>query len=423
MFSRFLGSQCASSEGKLVFGDISARRLVEEYGTPLYVMDAADLRGKMREFKAAAPGCKVSYGSKAASALAILQVAREEGLDVDVASLGELEAALRAGFEPKQITFHGNNKTDAELEAGTRLGVGAVVLDHLSEIRRLAGLGTPQRVMIRLAPGVDPDTHKAISTGQEDSKFGFNIADGRAEDAVDEVLKHRCLRFIGYHVHVGSQLMTSESHVAAVRRAAAFAVAMNSKTGEVDEICAGGGLGVRYLPSDEPELFAEHCRSVIAAVTDGFGGRPPLISFEPGRALVAEAGTTLYRVGAMKKIDSRTYISVDGGVADNPRPQLYGATYTAMNADRLEEPHDFPFRVSGRHCETDTLISEALLPASTGEGDVIAVQCTGAYNHAMASNYNRYPRPAMVIVGDGDTFEAVRRETVDDLFRTESVRP
>jgi diaminopimelate decarboxylase len=418
---RLLGSQ-RNIGGELFFGEASARDLAREFGTPLYVFDASDFRGKCREFLAAAPGSHISYASKANSSLAVLSLALEEGLDVDCASLGELEAALRVGFRPEQITLHGNNKSDEELRRAADIGLGRVVLDHLSEIGKLADLARGMRVMLRLAPGVDPETHEAISTGQEDTKFGFNIADGSAESAYREVMKRSSLRLIGYHCHVGSQLMNSHAHQAALHRVADFAVRMGSP---VEEICAGGGLGVRYVAADQPESIATHCEAVRRGVEGAFraaGTAVPRLGFEPGRALVGEAGTTLYKVGVRKQVGGRVYLSVDGGMADNPRPQLYGATYTAINASRMDEPHGAVFRVSGRHCETDTLISEAFLPSTTDEGDLIAIQTTGAYNFAMASNYNRYPRPAMVMVGDGTPYLAVERETLSDLFARERVR-
>ncbi|MCH8275646.1 MAG: diaminopimelate decarboxylase [Armatimonadetes bacterium] len=436
MFDRFLGGQRASSGGNLVFGEVEAGWLTERYGTPLYVIDAGDFRSKIRDFVSAARGahgdCRVSYSIKANSALAVLGIASGEGLFADTASEGELEAALRASFSPQRIQLHGNNKSDGELERAVLLDIGRVVLDHFSEIERLAGIaqrhGRSPRVMIRLAPGVDPDTHVAVRTGQEDSKFGFNISDGSAERAVRAVSRHDALRLVGFHCHVGSQLMNADAHVAAARRLADFAISMRGVAGEVEELNAGGGLGVKYLGEDRPESYESFCGRITEAIRTPFetsGLQVPRIGYEPGRALIAEAGTTLYRAGVIKRVPidteggTRDYLCVDGGMADNPRPQIYGAPYTAMNADRLNANHDTPFRIAGRHCEPDTLIPQALLPASTAEGDLIAIQCTGAYHYDMSSNYNRYPRPAMVIVGDGEPYLAVQREAVDDLFRLE----
>jgi diaminopimelate decarboxylase len=402
----------------LKFADVPAAELADRFGTPLYVLSGPDMRAAIREFVAADPEARISYASKANGALSVLRIARDEGIDVDVASEGELEGGIRAGFEPRQITLHGSNKSDSELKRAAELGVAAVVLDHISEIERLGAFAKKTvNVMIRLAPGVDPETHEAISTGQADTKFGFGILDGSANQALKSVLDHPNLSLTGLHVHVGSQLMNSDAHTDAIKKMADFAI---SRDLDLEELCVGGGIGIRYTASEKPESFAEHCGRIKRTLVSAYGSRQlPRLSYEPGRALVGEAGTTLYRVGAIKETPFRKYLSVDGGMADNLRPQLYGASYVAMNADRLSEPHDTGFRISGRHCETDTLISEAFLPATTSEGDLIAVQCTGAYNFSMASNYNRYPRPAMAIVGEADPFLAVRRETIADLFAQE----
>lgn len=426
MYDFFLGSQKPVG-GKLYFGETAASELASQFGTPLYVFDAQEFRSRIRRLKAAAPDAHIAFASKAISALAVLAIAREEGIAIDVASSGELEAALRAGFSSAQITLHGNNKSDEELERAVALRVGRIVIDNFSEIRRIADIASAQPVMLRLAPGVDPVTHKAISTGQEDTKFGFNIADGSAAEALREVMSRSSLSLVGYHCHVGSQLMDSEAQLAGVRRLCEFAIQNMDISGDIAEINAGGGLGARYLPEHHPENIDNYCRDIIREIEMAFKGtRVPRVGFEPGRWLCAEAGTTLYRAGVIKKVNAksgaRTYIAVDGGLADNPRPQLYDAVYTAMNADRLEEPHDTAFTISGRHCETDLLIEKAMLPKTTAEGDLVAVQTTGAYNQAMASNYNRYPRPAMAIVGEGEPYLCVERETLDDLFRKEKVR-
>jgi diaminopimelate decarboxylase len=366
--------------------------------------------------------------------VAILSLAEEQGLDVDVASEGELEAALRAGFTTDRIHVHGNNKSVAELERAVREGVRAVVIDCLSEIDRLQGVcarhGRVQRVMLRLAPGVDPVTHHAISTGQEDTKFGLNIADGSADEGARRIIAAPDLDLVGFHCHVGSQLMDSEAQVAGASRVSEFAVRYASECGPDVEIGVGGGLGIRYSAADIPEDVTTYCEEIADAALKPFreSGLPlPTLCHEPGRRLVGEAGTTLYTIGVIKSVPvgdgvQRTYVSVDGGLADNPRPQLYDAVYTAINASRAGEPHDTEYCVSGRHCETDTLIPSAFLPRSTAEGDILAVSCTGAYNQSMASNYNRYPRPALVIVGSGDPWVAVERETIGDLFRLEHVR-
>ncbi len=432
---RLLGSQ--RIEGNtLYFGDTSAQALVAEFGTPLYIFDAPHFRETIRRFVAAAKSAhedsSVAYACKANSALVVLAIAAEGGLDIDVASEGELEASLRAtSVHQKHIHVHGSNKSRWEMERALTAGIGYIVIDNLPEIEMLSKIcAKKQRVMLRLAPGVDPMTHAAISTGQEDTKFGLNIADGSAEAAVRAVMKVDALELCGYHCHVGSQLLDCEAVATGGKRLAEFAIRMEDIAGPAEELNVGGGLGVSYLPEQHPPTFEEFCRIVVDSTLEPFQGRGlplPKISYEPGRALVAEAGTTLYSVGAIKDVNSasgekRRYLSVDGGMADNPRPQLYGAIYYAFNASRARDPHEAPFRISGRHCETDTLIPDIGLPAETNSEDLVAVQCTGAYNYSMASNYNRYPRPAMVVVGDHEPYLAVERESLDDVFAKERFR-
>lgn len=434
MFARFQGTQAADASGCLTIGGLPAEQLASTFGTPLYVIDGAEVRSRCREFFAAVKpfGGRVAYAAKANPAIGVLKLVLAEGCDVDVASEGELEAALRAGFPAKRIHLHGNAKTDSELRRAVEVGIGAVVIDCLEEISRLAKfceqIGKRQRVLLRLAPGVDPITHEAIRTGQEDSKFGLNISSGAALEAAQRIAAEATLTLAGVHVHVGSQLMDAEAIAEGTRRAAEFAVSARSAFDNLEEVIAGGGFGIPYVAGEEPCPIIKSVRRIESAVRAEFdrAGLPmPVLGFEPGRYLVGTAGVTLYRVMVKKRVPvqsvvgERTYLSVDGGMADNPRPQMYGAKYTAMNASKLCEPHDTVFCVAGRHCETDTLIVEAMLPARTRTGDLLCVQGTGAYNFAMASNYNRYPRPAMVIVEEGEARLIVRRETLDDIFRCE----
>lgn len=434
MFARFQGTQAADANGVLTIGGVSAEFLASTFGTPLYVIDAAEVRARCREFLAAVEPFdgRIAYAAKANPAIGVLKIVREEGCDADVASEGELEAALRAGYRAEQLHLHGNAKSDDELRRAVKIGIGAIVVDSLSEIPRLSrtceDVGKRQRVLLRLAPGVDPITHEAIRTGQEDSKFGLNISSGAALEAARWVAAEPSLMLVGVHVHVGSQLMDADAIVEGARRAAEFALSAQEYFDEIEELIAGGGFGISYVPTEEPCPIEESVRRIEAAVRGEFAQsstKPPRLTFEPGRYLVGTGGVTLYRVVVRKgvpvqsTIGERTYLSVDGGMADNPRPQMYGARYTAMNASRLTESHDTEFRVAGRHCETDTLIPEAMLPSTTEAGDLLCVQGTGAYNFAMASNYNRYPRPAVVAVENGEAILIVRRETLDDIFRCE----
>lgn len=437
MAPHLVGNLSLATDDLLVSGQ-SSRTLAAKYGTPLYVFDASSFRLCAEEFigsaRKAHEKTRVAIAAKANSAIAVLALAEELGLDADVASEGELEAVLRAGFTTGRIHMHGSNKAISEMERAVKEGVRAIVIDCLPEVERLDAIcerfGRTQDVLLRLAPGIDPVTHHAISTGQEDTKFGLNISDGSAHEGVRQILLARNLRLIGFHCHVGSQLMDSEPQVAGARRVAEFAVESWERCGGIEEIGVGGGLGIRYTKEDEPEELQKYCDEIAEAVLEPFRltNLPlPTIFHEPGRKLVGEAGITLYTIGVVKSVPigngaRRTYVSVDGGLADNPRPQLYGAKYTAINVSRASDPHDSEYAVCGRHCESDTMISRAMLPASTKEGDILAVLCTGAYNHSMSSNYNRYPRPAMVIVGDGKPWIAIERESIEDLFVREHVK-
>jgi diaminopimelate decarboxylase len=413
VFERFLVGP------SLEFGGVALEDLVAEFGTPLYLLDAAVVRARARAFRAAAGDAHIAYASKANSTLALLQIIEQEGLDVDTASIGEIEAALRAGFSGHQITLHGNAKTDMELHAAVQLGIRRIVIDAFDEIGRLALLAEASdkrvSVLVRVAPGVDPRTHLAIRTGQDDTKFGFNIGSGAALEAIKAVRAQKSLHLRGLHFHVGSQLMNSQAHVAAIRRVGE--VARDAEG--IEELVVGGGLGIRYTPDDDPQSVSAFVDSIFHAVGRAFKDERPRVGFEPGRWLVGEAGTTIYRVVVRKKVGRKTYIAVDGGMSDNPRPQLYGAVYSAFNAGRPGEEHGRTFKIAGRHCETDTLIEKAKLPESTDVGDLIAIPSTGAYNTCMASNYNRYPRPATAIVEGGKAFLAVQRESIDQIFVNE----
>ncbi len=416
MFERFLVGP------SLEFGGVALEDLVAEFGTPLYLLDAAVVRARARALRSAGGEAHIAYASKANSTLALLQIIEQGGLDVDAASIGEIEAALRAGFGGHQITLHGNAKTDVELHAAVQLGIRRIVIDDFVEIGRLALLAEAAdkrvSVLVRVAPGVDPKTHLAIRTGQDDTKFGFNIGNGSALQAIEAVRAQKSLHLRGLHFHVGSQLMNSQAHVAAIRRCGELARDADG----IEELVVGGGLGIRYTPDDNPQSVSAFVDSIFHAVKRAFKNDQPKIGFEPGRWLVGEAGTTIYRVAVRKSVGRKTYVAVDGGMADNPRPQLYGAVYSAFNASKPGEDHDATFKIAGRHCETDTLIEKAKLPPSTDVGDLIAIPSTGAYNACMASNYNRYPRPATVIVEGGEAFLAVQRESIDQVFVNERLR-
>lgn len=403
----------------------TAAELVEAYGTPLYVLDEAHFRSRIRRyrdaFRAAYADSEIAYASKANSTLALLAIAAAEGCRIDVASEGELRAAISAGIDPAICHLHGNNKQAAEIQFALEAGIGMIVADNMEEIELLGRLplGTTE-IMLRLAPGVDPKTHVKISTGQADTKFGFGIESGSAEAAVVRCLELK-LPLVGFHCHVGSQLFDPEAQRAGGEIIAAFAVAMKQSHGfETTYLNVGGGLGVRYVGETGPMSLEEYNQLVVEAVLGALegSGLSPKLGQEPGRSLVAESGVTLYRVGVVKPVPQRTYVSVDGGLSDNPRPAMYGAAYT-VEALRCESELA-TFTVSGKHCETDLLFPDVVLPKDIRPGDLLQVLSTGAYNASMASNYNRYPRPATALLRtDGRHCLVQRRDTWPEMFARE----
>jgi diaminopimelate decarboxylase len=434
-----LGTQRVNGRGHLEIGGFDTVDLAREFGTPLYVIDEAAVRDNCRRYKAAFaaryPGeSHVSYAGKAFLVQAMTCVIEEEGLDLDVASGGELHTALTAGFPAERILFHGNNKGDWEIRMGVEAGVGRFVVDNPFELRRLnavaAEVGRVQPILLRCTPGIDPHTHRRIRTGQEDSKFGVNISDGTALETILEALSLPNIFVLGIHCHVGSQLHDTKSHEDAVDVMVELFATIRDRAGRaLDELNIGGGLGVRYLPSHNPPSYEEFADTVCQALVSAYKKydiQPPRLLQEPGRALVAETGTTLYTIGATKRVaipedpGMRYYVSVDGGMSDNPRPQLYDAVYTAMIANRAGQARDRVVTIAGKHCETDILIWNLPL-GDTDQGDILAVQTTGAYNHAMASNYNRFARPSVVFVQDGNADLVYERETLDDLIKQDRI--
>jgi diaminopimelate decarboxylase len=411
-----------------------ARELAIEYGTPLYVLDEHHFRESIRRYKRAFEEAhnktELVFASKANSTLAVLAIAFAEGCAIDVASEGELRAALAAGVPPRRCHLHGNNKQQSELEFALDQRVGQVVVDNFGEIDLLSTLslrGT--KLVLRLAPGVDPVTHEKISTGQADTKFGFNIGDGSAEQALRKCLDLG-LPVIGFHCHVGSQLLDPSAQRSGGELLARFALEMLDRHGFRAEILnVGGGLGVRYTENDHPMPVEQYSRLVTTAILETLKGSriDPVIAQEPGRALVAESGVTLYRVGNIKTVPSRelgtrTYVSVDGGLSDNPRPALYGARYQVERAFPAATDETQTVTVSGKHCETDKLFEHIKLPTDLAAGDILQVLCTGAYNSSMANNYNRYPRPATVLLReDGSRSIIQRRDSWEEMFARESI--
>ena len=413
-----LPASAVIERGQLRLGGLAAAELADRFGTPLVVYCERTLRERARLFRAAAPDSLVVYGTKAFPNVALLALFAEEGLGADVSTLGELVFAQRAGISGERLIVHGNNKSDEELAAAARSG-GTVVLDSLDEVARAAAAGVA-RVLVRVTPGVETDTHEAIRTGHHGSKFGL-----AADDALEAVRQGLAagLDVAGLHVHVGSQLADVRAHVEAIELLADLALRCRDEFGWTARIVdVGGGFGVRHVPGEaEPDL--EHSVPLLAAAVPRAwimrGLPPPQVAFEPGRALVGRAGVTLYRVGTVKRANAIADVAVDGGMSDNPRPQLYDAAYTALLASRAEEPPAGEFRIVGKHCESGDVLIERIALPEPRRGDVLAVPATGAYTLGMASNYNGVPRPAAVLVGDGEARVILRRESVDDLLARE----
>ncbi|HJS49285.1 MAG TPA: diaminopimelate decarboxylase [Gaiellaceae bacterium] len=406
-------------QGELVIGGTRASELAGRFGTPLVVYCEQTLRAQTRVLRrAAGEDGRVFYGTKAFPNVALLRLLREEGIGADVASAGELAFARAAGLSGDELVVHGNNKDEAFLsEAGREKA--PVVLDARDEAELAAAAGV-ERVLVRVTLGVDADTHEAIVTGHHGSKFGLPPTQALA--LVADALS-RGLDVLGLHVHVGSQLPDFTAQAETIRRLAEFASEGHHALGWEARIAdLGGGFGIRHHPEDDVPEAAELATAAAATVREAFvtAGLPrPAVWLEPGRCLVGRAGVTLYRVGAVKRLDDRTWVAVDGGMSDNPRPQLYGARYTALNAVRADERPDETVSVAGMHCESgDVLIDDVALPSPRRE-DLLAVPATGAYTLAMSSNYNGVPRPAAVLVREGEARIIRRRETVEELLALE----
>ena len=420
--------------GHLVIGGCDAVDLAKNYGTPLYVMDEQHLRDICRDYYRSFPGTypnsEVIYASKAFMNTAMARIIDEEKLGLDVVSGGELFTALKAGFPSERIYFHGNNKSTEEIELGVRSKIGRFVVDNFTEIEALnkiaAENGNRVKVLLRIQPGIEAHTHEYIQTGQIDSKFGMAIATGQAMEIVKKACNSEMLELKGIHCHIGSQIFEIDSfrHTAEVMMG--FVKQVKDETGiSLAELNLGGGFGIYYKEGDTPapiSKFAEVIMKIIEEKAQMYELNPPKIIVEPGRSIVGTAGTTLYKIGSVKHIPGiRTYVAVDGGMADNPRPALYQAKYEAMLVNKAGQKDEEIVSVTGKCCESgDMLIWDIPLP-KVETGDILAVSSTGAYNYSMSSNYNRLPRPAVVLVNDGKADIIVVRETYDDLLRNDLV--
>jgi len=407
-----------NEQGHLEVGGCDVVELAAEFGTPAYIYAEDDIRSRARAyleaFRSRTDEFEVLYGSKAAPFTAAYRVCAEEGLSVDVASGGELHMALRAGFDPRRIYLHGNNKSEAELREAFDAGVGYLILDSFDEIRRAeALLDRPQDVLIRVTPGIEPSTHGYVRTGGLDSKFGFGLEDGLARRAIETVRESDSLRLVGLHAHIGSQIFELEPYVKAIEALAELA------DPGIELLNVGGGLGIAYVSEDEPPSIDDYVDVKVRGVARLFDPMPRIL-IEPGRSLVGNAGITAYSVGTLKEIAGvRTYLAVDGGMSDNLRPMIYRARYEALIANRAVEAPDTPVTVAGMHCESGDILIQDAIVAAPAVGDVLVTPATGAYGYAMANNYNAVPRPPVVFCRDGDARLVVRRETYDDLVARE----
>ncbi len=422
------------ARGHLIIGGVDAVDLAARYGTPLHVLDEGRVRANCRAYREALqahfPGpSRVLYASKALCTVAVCQLVHEEGLGLDVVSAGEIYTALQAGIPPGALYFHGSNKTPDEIAYALEVGVGRFMVDNQHELDWLDRLarerGRQADVLLRVTPGIEPHTHKAIQTGGVDSKFGFGLLGPSAEQAVQAALRATGLRLRGLHCHIGSQIVDLEPFMMAAHAVVAFAAEMRSSGFVLEELNLGGGLGIRYRAEEDPPSLDAYVQALAGTAREMLARYhlpTPTLLIEPGRSIVGNAGVTLYTVGAIKAVPGvRTFVSVDGGMYENPRPALYGARYEAVVAGRAADAPSQRAAVAGRCCESgDVLIWDAELPA-VHEGDVLAVFATGAYAYAMAGNYNRYPRPAVVFVRDGSAQVAVERETLADLVRHDRV--
>jgi diaminopimelate decarboxylase len=405
------------ASGRLSIAGCDLLDLAERFGTPLFVYDEAHLRARCRE-AVAAFGDGVAYATKAFLCRAMARLVHEEGMHLDVATEGELHVALAAGVPADRLVLHGNNKSASELARARAEGVGRIVLDSFDELERLAALhaddGVVPRVLVRVTPGVEAHTHEFVRTGQIDSKFGFGLASGGAARAVARAKDSPAVELVGVHMHIGSQVFVADFFHQAVEVVAPWVREL-----DLPELSIGGGLGVAYVEGEEAPTITEWGTAVVEGCRAA--GITARVSAEPGRAIVAQAALTLYTVGTMKEIPGvRTYLSVDGGMSDNPRPVLYGSGYEAFLPRATNAPRPREVTVVGKHCESgDVLVRDARVPADIAVGDVLATPVTGAYGHSMGSNYNKVTRPPVVFVADGRAREVVRRESLDDLLLTD----
>lgn len=419
-----------NNKGHLTFAGQDTLELAEKYGTPLYLIDEEKVREKMRTYVKAmkdyfGESSMPLYASKALCFKKIYSIAAEENMGVDVVSPGELYTALQSNFPMENVYFHGNNKTDSDIRFAIESKIGYFICDNLDELdaidKTANEYGLVQKILLRLTPGIDPHTHVKISTGRVDSKFGIAIETGQAETAIKTALDKKNIELCGYHCHIGSQTFGIKPFVDGAEIMLKFIAHIKDSLGyEAQILNLGGGMGVRYI-EDHPEIdYSKNIKGIADMMKDKcaeLGINLPIVLMEPGRSVVADAGMTLYTVGSTKEIPGyKNYVSIDGGMTDNPRYTLYESPYTIMLANKAKESSEKEYTVGGRCCESGDLIQENVMLPTAKKGDILAVMTTGAYNYSMASNYNRIPRPPIVMLNNGDSYVAVRRESYADLM-------
>lgn len=419
----------ARVDGVLELAGVPVTQAVAEYGSPLFLLDERHFRQAARAYAQAYAGADVYYAAKAFLSGRIARWADEEGLRIDVCTMGELEVALRAGVSGDRLLFHGNNKSEQELRRALEAGVSRIVADSFDEIGRLSRLaeqtGVRPNVLVRVTVGVEAHTHEFIATAHEDQKFGLALAGGVAASAAKAVAEDPHLNLIGLHSHIGSQIFDAAGFEVAAHRMAGLVADLVTDGHRIEELNLGGGMGIAYTPDDDPprvQDMAKQLQSIVTRECELAGVPVPRLAVEPGRAIVGSAGITVYEVGTVKTVDlggrSRLYVSVDGGMSDNIRTALYGADYTVVLAGRNSSAEPVLSRVVGKHCESgDVVVRDAWLPGDVQPGDLLAVAATGAYCRSMASNYNYVPRPAVVAALDGSCSVVLRRESLEDLIR------
>lgn len=421
-----------NEKNHLEIGGCDVVELAHQYGTPLFIMDEETIRHQCRKYSASFqklnPNTEIIYAGKAFISLALCQLIMEEGLSIDVSSGGELYIAMKAGFPPERIYLHGNNKTQDELGLALNYNVGRIVVDSNNELdllnKQAGEKGKKANIYLRITPGIIPTTHSYIQTGQIDSKFGFGLADGKAMEAVKKALALGNLNLCGLHAHIGSQIFALHSYARAIELIMDFVAKVQVETGfEVGELNAGGGLGIKYEAADEPSTIEEFAQVIVGGIqkeAERLNLPLPKIMVEPGRSIIGNAGVTAYMIGTIKEIPGvRTYVSVDGGMSDNLRPMLYGAVYEALIANKANSPTTNKVTIAGKHCESgDVLVRDAILPPLE-IGDILVTPATGAYGYVLSNNYNKQPRPPVILVKDGQAKVIIRRETYEDLIRLE----